>query len=190
MHRTTIDKGRAAYEPNSIDGGWPIETPPAAQDGGFENYAERFDANKIRQRSESFSDHFSQARLFFHRMSKHEQEHIISAYSFELGKVEREFIRAREVNEILANIDLELAKPVAQNLGLPVPKAGTVQVPKASLERSPALSQANLLPGDIKTRKVAILAADGVDGVAIEAMKKALEAEGRMPNCSARPRHR
>ncbi|MBZ9784791.1 catalase HPII [Pseudomonas sp. REP124] len=178
QHRTTIDKGRAAYEPNSIDGGWPKETPPAAEDGGFESYYERIDANKVRQRSESFGDHFSQARLFFNSMSDHEKEHIIAAYSFELGKVEREFIRARQVNEILANIDLELAKRVAQNLGLPAPKAGTVDVPKTSLDRSPALSQANLLPADIKTRKVAILAADGVDGAAIDAMKKALKAEG------------
>jgi catalase len=162
----------------SNDGGWPNETAPAAQDGGFESYPERIDANKIRQRSESFSDHFSQARLFFHSMSKHEQEHIIAAYSFELGKVAREFIRARQVNEILANIDLELAKRVAQNLGLPAPEAGTVDVRKSSLNRSPALSQANLLPADIKTRKVAILAANGVDGAAINAMKKALMAEG------------
>ncbi|WP_434708879.1 catalase HPII [Pseudomonas sp. R1-1] len=178
QHRTTIDKGRASYEPNSIDGGWPKETPPAAQDGGFESYPERIDAAKIRQRSESFSDHFSQARLFFNSMSDHEKEHIIAAYSFELGKVEREFIRAREVNEILANIDLTLAKRVAENLGLPAPIQGTVEVRKTSLERSPALSQANLLPGDIKTRKVAILAANGVDSAAIDAMKKALKAQG------------
>ncbi|MCP1481672.1 catalase [Pseudomonas chlororaphis] len=178
MHRTTIDKGRASYEPNSIDGGWPKETPPAAEDGGFESYSERIDAHKIRQRSPSFSDHFSQARLFFKSMSTHEQEHIIAAYSFELGKVEREWIRARQVNEILANIDLELAKRVAQNLGLPVPKHGTVDVPELSLDHSPALSQANLLSGDIKTRKVAILAANGVDGKAIDALKKALQAEG------------
>ncbi|SEL61727.1 catalase [Pseudomonas sp. NFIX51] len=178
MHRTTIDKGRASYEPNSIDGGWPKETPPAAEDGGFESYNERIDAHKIRQRSPSFSDHFSQARLFFKSMSTHEQEHIIAAYSFELGKVEREWIRVRQVNEILANIDLELAKRVAQNLGLPVPKRGTVDVPELSLDHSPALSQANLLSGDIKTRKVAILAANGVDGKAIDAWKKALQAEG------------
>jgi catalase len=63
QHRTVIDKGRAAYEPNSIDGGWPKETPPAAQDGGFETYYERVDANKVRERSESFGDHFSQATL-------------------------------------------------------------------------------------------------------------------------------
>lgn len=178
QHRTVIDKGRASYEPNSIDGGWPKETPPAAQDGGFETYPERIDAAKIRQRSESFSDHFSQARLFFNSMSAHEKEHIIAAYSFELGKVEREFIRAREVNEILANIDLELAKRVAANLGLPAPTKGTVEVRKTSFDHSPSLSQANLLPENIKTRKVAILAANGVDGAAIDAMKKALAAEG------------
>ena len=178
QHRTVIDKGRASYEPNSIDGGWPKETPPAAQDGGFETYPERIDAAKIRQRSESFSDHFSQARLFFHSMSAHEKEHIIAAYSFELGKVEREFIRARQVNEILANIDLELAKRVAANLGLPAPGKGTVEVRKTSFDNSPSLSQANLLPENIKTRKVAILAANGVDGAAIDAMKKALAAEG------------
>jgi len=178
MHRTTIDKGRASYEPNSIDGGWPKETPPAAQDGGFESYNERIDAHKIRERSASFSDHFSQARLFFKSMSAHEQEHIIAAYSFELGKVERQWIRERQVNEILANIDLGLAARVAENLGLPAPKAGTVDVPEPALDRSPALSQANLLSGDIRTRKVAILAANGVDGAAIAAIKKALEAAG------------
>ncbi|MGN8343964.1 catalase HPII [Pseudomonas sp. SMV71] len=178
MHRSTIDKGRTSYEPNSIDGGWPKETPAGPADGGFESYPERIDAYKIRQRSDSFGDHFSQARLFYKSMSPHEQEHIIAAYSFELGKVEREFIRARQVNEILANIDLELAARVAKNLGLPAPTACTVDVPTPSLEKSPALSQANLLSGDIKTRKVAVLVANGVDGAIIDALKQALKAEG------------
>ncbi|MDE1167520.1 MAG: catalase HPII [Pseudomonas sp.] len=178
QHRVTIDKGRASYEPNSIDGGWPKETPPAAQDGGFESYPERIEAHKVRERSPSFGDHFSQARLFFHSMSKPEQEHIIAAYSFELGKVEREHIRARQVNEILANIDLDLAARVAANLGLPAPKAGTVDTKSMTLKASPALSQLNLLSGDIKTRKVAILVADGVDAKAIDALKAALAAEG------------
>ena len=177
MHRVTIDKGRAAYEPNSIDAGWPKETPPAARDGGFESYQERIDAHKIRQRSESFADHFSQARLFFHSMSPCEQAHIVNAYSFELGKVEREHIRAREVNEILANIDLDLAAQVAARLGLPAPRAGTVEVPKPSLKASPALSQMNHLGQGIKGRKVALLVADGVDAGLLDKLVKALEAE-------------
>ncbi|MGJ3440522.1 catalase HPII [Pseudomonas sp. Je.1.5.c] len=182
LHRMTIDKGRASYEPNSIDGGWPKETPPGPQDGGFESYQERIDANKIRQRSDSFSDHFSQARLFFQSMSAHEQQHIIKAYSFELGKVEREHIRAREVNEILANIDLKLAAAVAANLGLPAPKKGTVQVKGSKLAKSPALSQMNH-PGSvgIKGRKIALLVADGVDGADVDRLVKALEAQSARP---------
>ncbi|MNE21978.1 Catalase HPII [compost metagenome] len=181
QHRTTLDKGRASYEPNSIDGGWPRETAPAARDGGFESYPERMEAHKVRQRSDSFSDHFSQARLFFQSMSPPEQEHIISAYSFELDKVEREHIRAREVNEVLANIDLELARRVATNLGLPAPKVGTVEPRNSTLKVSPALSQMNLLADDIKGRKVAILVADGVDGASVDAIVKALQAESAHP---------
>ena len=177
LHQHTVHRGRASYEPNSIDGGWPKETPPAAQDGGFESFQERIDAHKIRQRSDSFGDHFSQARLFFQSMSPTEQQHIIKAYSFELGKVEREAIRAREVNEILANIDLKLAAAVAANLGLPAPKAGTVQVKGSKLAESPALSQMNH-PGvvGIKGRKIAVLLADGVDAGSVDRLVKALEA--------------
>ncbi|MGV8734637.1 MAG: catalase HPII [Pseudomonas asiatica] len=182
LHQHVVHKGRASYEPNSIDGGWPKETPPAAQDGGFESYQERIDAHKIRQRSDSFGDHFSQARLFFQSMSPTEQQHIIKAYSFELGKVERETIRAREVNEILANIDLKLAAAVAANLGLPAPNAGTVQVKGSQLAQSPALSQMNH-PGSvgIKGRKIAVLVADGVDAASVDKLVKALEAHSARP---------
>ena len=178
MHRMTIDRGRAAYEPNSIDGGWPKETPAGPKDGGFETYQERVEGYKIRERSESFGDHFSQARLFFNSMSEPEKEHIIAAYSFELGKVDREYIRARQVNEILANIDITLAQRVAANLGLPAPTAGTVEVKEQTLKASPALSQLNLLVDNIKGRKIAVLVADGVDDQAVASVKAALEAEG------------
>jgi catalase len=180
QHRMTIDKGRASYEPNSIDGGWPKETPAGPEDGGFETYQERVEAHKVRERSPSFGDHFSQATLFFNSMSEHEKEHIIAAYSFELGKVEREHIRARQVNEILANIDMTLASRVAANLGLPAPQGPTVTTQKTgkpTVDKSPLLSQANLLSGDIASRKVAILVADGVDEKAVATMKAALEAE-------------
>lgn len=180
FHRQTIHKGRANYEPNSIDSGWPKETPPAAQDGGFESYPERVEGHKIRNRSESFGDHFSQATLFWNSMSEPEKEHIIGAYTFELGKVERVFIRERQVNEILANIDLALARRVAENLGLPVPSAPTVTPKTPTPQDSPALSLMNHAPGNIKSRKVAILVANGVDGAAIDTFKAKLAAEGAL----------
>lgn len=178
QHRQTLDKGRAAYEPNSIDNGWPRETPPAAQGGGFESYPERIEGHKIRQRSESFGDHFSQATLFYNSLSTPEREHVIAAYSFELAKVERMAIRERQVHQILANIDLELATRVAANIGVPAPQGPSVALRPSVLQQSPALSQANLLSGTIKSRKVAVLIADGVDGQAIATLASALLAEG------------
>ncbi|MBK3869911.1 catalase HPII [Pseudomonas stutzeri] len=180
FHRQTIHKGRANYEPNSVDAGWPKETPPAAKGGGFESYPERVEGHKIRNRSESFGDHFSQATLFWNSMSAPEKEHIIGAYTFELGKVERMFIRERQVNEILANIDLELARRVAENLGLPAPSAPTVAPKTPTPQNSPALSLMNHVPGNIKSRKVAILVANGVDGAAIDAFKAKLAEHGAL----------
>jgi len=178
QHRQTINKGRASYEPNSIDSGWPKETPPAPKGGGFESYPERVEGHKIRNRSESFGDHFSQATLFWNSMSEAEKEHIISAYSFELSKVERMWIRERQVNDILTNIDMTLATRVASNIGVAAPTKPTLAPRHLSLPKSPALSQMNLLSGNIRSRKVAILIANGVDAQAVEAMQAALSKEG------------
>lgn len=81
---------------------------------------------------------FSQATLFYNSMSHHEKEHIIAAYSFELGKVEREFIRARQVNEILANIDLELAKLLRRTWACQRQTGSAVPARETSLKESPA----------------------------------------------------
>ena len=178
FHRQTINNGRASYEPNSIDAGWPKETPEAEVGGGFDSYREPMSGRKVRDRSESFGDFFSQARLFWKSMSLHEQEHIIGAYSFELSKVERMHIRERQVNEILANIDLALATRVAENIGVQPPQGPTVPLRVTAPETSPALSQMNLLPGNIMSRKIAILIADGVEGSDVDYAMKEAKREG------------
>ena len=179
MHRQTIDKGQASYEPNSIDGGWPKETAPAAAGGGFETYTERVEGSKIRVRSPSFRDHYSQATLFWNSMTDPEKDHIVGAYSFELSKVERKPIRERQLG-ILANIDETLAARVAANLGLPAPKksADADELGKSSVKESPALSIIAKAKPSVKTRKVAILAARGADAASIKAVQDALKAEG------------
>lgn len=176
FHRQTINKGRAAYEPNSIDGGWPMEVPASDAHGGFESYAEPMTGTKLRKRSDSFADHFSQATLFWNSMSDHEKNHIVNAYSFELSKVERDFIRERVINQILLNIDPELAQRVAANIGVPL--ALTPAGKSTATAVSPALSQTNLLPGNIKSRKIAVLIADGVVAADIDELTRALEEEG------------
>ena len=61
--RMTINEGKTAYFPNSIGGGCPYLSKIA--EGGFSHYEERVDGKKIRSRSESFNDHFSQPALFY-----------------------------------------------------------------------------------------------------------------------------
>lgn len=175
MHQGHIHKGQAAYQPNSIDQNWPAETPAAAQYGGFESYQERIDGNKIRQRSDSFSDHFSQARLYYQSLAKHEQKHVVDAYTFELSKVERPHIREREVNEVLAYIDLDLAQQVADNLGI------TLNKPKdqknTEVKPSKKLTMEAFAPKDINAKKIAVLVHDQVNGDQVKAIQKWAESE-------------
>ncbi|ENK0706924.1 catalase HPII [Salmonella enterica] len=101
MHRMDIDTNPANYEPNSINDNWPRETPPAPKRGGFESYQERVDGNKIRERSPSFGEYYAHPRLFWLSQTPIEQQHIIDAFSFELGKVARAYIRERVVAILL-----------------------------------------------------------------------------------------
>ncbi|WP_321784042.1 catalase HPII [Paraburkholderia sp. J94] len=175
MHRQTINVGQASYEPNTVSDGWPKETAPA--DGGFESYQERVEGTKIRVRSDSFADHFSQAAMFYNSMSTPEKEHIVAAYTFELGKVTKPEIRERTVNAILANIDADLAARVALALGLPKAKTGA-KPGKPNPAASPALSLLNRVKPGIKTRKIALLAAPGADAATLKTVRDALAKEG------------
>lgn len=177
LHQRIVHTGQASYEPNSIDNNWPAETPPAEQGGGFESYQERIDGHKIRQRSESFSDHFSQPRLFYRSQAPHEQKHIVDAYVFELSKVERKYIREREVLEVLCNIDLDLAQQVADQLGIEIP-AEKKAAKLLDVQISPRLSFETFKPEDIKARKIALLVHDKANEASIKAVQAWAESEG------------
>src|SRR5581483_9563377 len=107
QHR--IDVSPVSYHPNSIAGGCPALA--SIDEGAFRHYTERVDGEKIRTRSESFKDHYSQATLFWNSMSDWERHHIAEAFCFELGKVERVEIRRRML-ENLSHVDEELAAEV------------------------------------------------------------------------------
>src|SRR6185436_16501282 len=107
--RQTINAGKSSYHPNTTGGGCPFQAKMT--EGGFVSYNERIDARKVRARSRSFFNHFSQATLFFNSQSEAEQNHIIDALRFELGKLQREDIRVRVVG-MLTLVDKTLAKRV------------------------------------------------------------------------------
>lgn len=184
FHRLTINKGMASYEPNSIDDGWPRTTPPQKNHGGFESHYERIEAHKVRARSTSFNDHFSQARLFWKSQTPVEQQHIVEAFTFELSKVTRSTIRQRVIEQVLPNVSVTLAQAVAKAFGLVAPTAPTASreaLGHCSLECAPSLSLMARPPVGIHYRQVAVLVADGVSHKQLETIICRLKHEGATP---------
>jgi len=189
MHRQAIHRGRSAYEPNSLGGGCPFQ---AGAGQGFESVAKRLDAkdssDKVRAKPEKFADHYTQARLFFESQTPWEQAHIAAAFRFELSKVTVPAVRERVVAS-LHNASPDLAARVAQGLGmtLPTPLPRAVEKPPApEVDRSPTLSL-TARPGDggIRTRKIAMLVADGADGPSLGTLLTALVGAGAVPRLVA-----
>ena len=204
--RQTIPKGRVAYEPNSLAKGCPFHSPEKMK--SFVHMTERVEGHKIRARSESFGDHFSQAKLFFNSQTPTEQEHIKKAFTFELGKVEIPEIRERMISTLMM-VDQDLASEVAAGLGMSPPKKGLEQpnpanpdnniIPpnrsddaKAEEEKenqvskkrialpakSKALSMILTSPGLVESRKVALLVTKKTAFAEIKSVRNALTAAG------------
>ena len=178
----TINKGKVAYFPNSLGGGCPMHQPGAA--AAFRSVAlKEAPGPKVRERSPSFADHFSQATQFWNSMSDWEKDHIAAAFSFELNQVVDEGVRNRTMNEILVNIAPDLAEMVSGATGIAVAPAGTPEAPTPSAPtpsgplhkdagklKSPALSMDKAPPPpSLVGRKVAVLVGDGVDAKEVQA---------------------
>jgi catalase len=175
--QTEVPKGRANYEPNSLqdegeDGG-PRECPAS----GFTTFPEAVADTKLRVRPETFADHYSQARLFFRSMQPIEQAHIASAFVFELSKVDLEAVRERMISN-LRNVDDSLAKRVAAGLAMPLPAASKSAAPVQDLEPSPKLSIVSNMKKTLEGRAVGVLIADGSDESVLDQLKKSVEKAG------------
>ena len=176
-HMTFVNpKGRANYEPNSwgAEIGGPRESPR-----GFQSFPAEETGPKQRVRSETFADHYSQARQFYISQTETEQAHIAAAFTFELSKVETPAIRARMVSHLL-HVDNALANQVATDLGLwPMPKPADAARPTdQTLKPSPALSMLKNAPDSFKGRKIGVLVTEGVDASLLKALKDAVKKEG------------
>ena len=177
LHRQAIARGRVAYEPNSLGGGCPFQAGAA----GFVSFPQPVGGDKLRGKPEKFADHYTQATLFYESQTAVEKAHIAGGFRFELSKLTVPAIRERMVSS-LVNVSTELAATVAAGLGIAVPTAmprALAHPAKPEVTTSAALSL-TALPGDggIRSRSVAILLADGVDGESIAAACATLRAAG------------
>lgn len=153
-HRMTIDPGKVSYSPNSLQNNTPA--PASEVENGYVHHQEKVDGHKIRARSKSFQDHFSQATMFWNSMSAPEKQHIIDAFHFEVGKVNDKSIRQKVV-DLFKNVDAQLAIKIAEGIGANPPQqpGGT-----GVLKSSPAVSMENTIQSP-KTRSVAVLVDNG-----------------------------
>jgi catalase len=167
--QSAIKTSRVNYSPNSLGDNLPAPVAPA--DGGFTTVPERVEGHKIRERSPSFGEHYSQATLFWNSLSMGEKDRLVEAAHFELGKVGEKSIKQRMIDRF-NKVDGELAKRIAQGLGMPAP---TEAATPNHGQKSAALSQEHTTK-TAKGRKVAILAADGVNGTQISTLQGELAA--------------
>lgn len=185
QQRIKVD--RANYSPNSVGGGCPALASMAQ--GAFMHYPEHVDGRKVRERSASFKDHYTQATLFWNSQSDVEKQHIIRAGRFELGKVLRQEIRQRMIDN-LNRVDHHLARKIAEGVGVPAPPAIAPAIhavaaavrgkisSRRTVPRSEALSMNHTVKNTIKSRRIAILAANGVSGGELRIVRAALSACG------------
>ncbi|WAC19075.1 catalase [Luteolibacter sp. SL250] len=170
LHQMSVPKGRVAYEPNSLAPSAPRECPMH----GFRTPPVETTGERLRKRSETFADHYSQARQFFRSMTPPEQNHIASALAFELAKVEFKGIRRKMLGHLL-HIEQSLHDTVADALGMAgEAEAITPAVEPRDLPPSPALSIIAKNPGILKGRKVGILVTDGFDAGLLPKLQAAL----------------
>ncbi|KAK3331713.1 catalase-1 [Cercophora scortea] len=173
--RHTIHRGTVNYWPNRFEA-----VPPATvEEGGYAEYAEKIAGIKARVRSPKFKEHYNQAQLFYNSMAPVEKSHMVNALAFELDHCEDPVVYSRMVQR-LADIDLSLAQSVCAMVGGEAPKTSSRSNHGLTAK---GLSQTEY-PGETpttKSRRIAILIADGYDPVAFSAAYAAISAALAIP---------
>ncbi len=160
-----VPQGRTPYLPNSVGGSCPFLA--SDRDGGYVHVPRMVAGEKTRERDEI--DDNAQAAMFYRSLTPVEQDHLVNAFRFELGKVDVPAVVDRML-ERLALIDTELCQLVAAGLGVPAPDGE----PVADVSPSPALAMVRDEVFPPEGRVVQILAADGGDTSGVRTMRDAL----------------
>ncbi|AMY23375.1 catalase [Rhodococcoides fascians] len=171
MHQTAVHTGLAPYLSNSVDDREPAVA--GEKDHGYVQTERLIEGRAVRANPASFDDHFTQPTMFYRSLSAVEQDHLVEAFTFELGKVFEQSIKEREL-EVLSNVDADLCERVAAGLGLPAP----VGTPAEDVLLSPALSQIVEAPGPIAGRKIGVIADAGSDLSGIGKLRTAAARRG------------
>ncbi len=169
--RYPIDVDEAKYNNNSLSNSSPHTTP--VEEGGYEHYPQKVDGTMTRARSDSFTDYYTQPRIFWNSLTEIEKQHTIKALSFQIGSVLSKSVRQQCVDQ-LVNVDQEMAYIVADNLGVDRPSGTHVSVETSY----PSLSQYTNMNSSAYTRKVGVLIGNGFNGKEVSEALSSLEESG------------
>ncbi|KAI7900246.1 catalase-like domain-containing protein [Cokeromyces recurvatus] len=173
--QTNVHTGKVAYYPNTLQD----NTPEVVSDkkGGYLEYPEHVNGTKQRGKAGKFADHFSHAQLFYNSLTTAEQQQVVNAARFELGKCPLKSVRTNMVN-VFNRVDHNFARRVAYALDVPIPEYS-----QNKNKTSIGLSIENYpLPKNIKAKKVAIITAPGIDVDEAKSMYDFLKKEGAYPD--------
>ncbi|KPV72577.1 uncharacterized protein RHOBADRAFT_55678 [Rhodotorula graminis WP1] len=141
----------------------------------------KVEGSRGRIRPQRFNNHYDQAQLFWNSMSKVEQQHIIDAARFELGRCDDRDVQIRNImrwNEV----DHELAVAVAEAFDIDVPEPKLKNHGRKTDGMSPFSMLSPNNPGSATGRRFAIFALDGFDSLQVSGMVAAVTALGSIPN--------
>lgn len=168
--RYRIDVDQTNYHENSLENNTPYTTPP--EEGGYTHYPKKVEGHVTRERSASYTDYFTQPRIFWNSLTPIEKQHVIKALEFQLGRVKSESVRQQNVN-LLVNVDKELATIIADNIGVARPTGTNVPVSTSY----PSLSQANT-PKFAYSQKVGVLVGNGFNSAELKNVLETLQHSG------------
>ncbi|KZF18935.1 catalase-domain-containing protein [Xylona heveae TC161] len=118
-----IPLNNAPYYVNTLNNNWPKPANQTQGNGFFTAPARRIvDAAYVRETSPTFSDYWTQPRLFYNSLLPAEQQMVVNAARFELSKVASPVVKQNAIAQF-NKIDHDLAERVAVALGMEAPAA-------------------------------------------------------------------
>ncbi|KAI0420017.1 catalase [Xylaria grammica] len=120
-----IHKNTAAYSPNTLNGGFPQQANQTSGRGFFTAPSRTVQGNLVRGLPSTFSDHWSQPRLFYNSLEPVEQQFLINAIRFETSNLQSTVVKAnvlRQLNRISNDVAVRVATALDMEAPAPDPK--------------------------------------------------------------------
>ncbi|RDW87743.1 putative catalase-3 [Coleophoma crateriformis] len=149
-----IHLNTAAYSPNTLNGGSPMQANQTAGNGFFTAPKRTVSGALVRSLSSTFSDVWSQPRLFYNSLIPVEKQFLINAMRFETSHLQSDIVKSNVLIQ-LNRVSHDLATRVASALGMTAPAADPTYYNNNS---TAYVSNFNSTLPTIATLKVGILA--------------------------------